>query len=154
MLQLTTCRAVFHLCSVFEAEGEEQVSINGHDGTKDHWVVTEEIAHFCWSEKFTTPLYLLYCTTTIDLSANPENFHNFFTNAMYLPVEFTAFLTFLSCWKHVKSSLLSNNFFFFFLKTKANVLSITFSRTKQLLKVIQMACVKSHQQVSQISTGL
>lgn len=113
MLQLTTCRAVFHLCSVFEAEGEEQVSINGHDGTKDHWVVTEEIAHFCWSEKFTTPLYWLYCTKTIDLSANPENFHSFFTNAMYLPVEFTAFLTFLSCWKHVKSSLFSNNIFFF-----------------------------------------
>lgn len=55
-----TCRAVFRLCSVFEAVGEEQVSMNGHDGTKDHWTVTEEITHFCWSEKFTT----LLCDTT------------------------------------------------------------------------------------------
>lgn len=36
VLPLMTCRAAFRLCSVFEAEGEQQVSMNSHDGTKDH----------------------------------------------------------------------------------------------------------------------
>lgn len=82
-----TCRAAFRLCSVFEAEGEQQVSMNSHDGTKDHWAVTEEMAHFCWSEKFTTLLCWYHTNDNRYLSSNPENFHIFFTKVMYLSLE-------------------------------------------------------------------
>lgn len=42
----------------------ERTDEHSQDGIRDHWVVTAEIAHFGWSEKFTTPLCWLHHTKT------------------------------------------------------------------------------------------